>query len=86
MKIKMRDRVRRQAGRWGRSSEKVERVGDRDGVKKKGERNYNNVKIVDTFQSLEISLERRAFGYITHPSSDRSVYPFVRPKCLSLRG
>ena len=32
-------------------------------------------KIVDTFQSLEILLERRAFGYITHPSSDRSVYP-----------
>ena len=32
-------------------------------------------KIVDTFQSLEISLEKRAFGYITHPSSDRSVYP-----------
>ena len=30
-------------------------------------------KNVDTFQSLEISLERRAFGYITHPSSDRSV-------------
>ena len=39
MKIKMRDRVdgeRRQAERWGRISEKVERVGDRDGVKKKG--------------------------------------------------
>ena len=34
---------------------------------------YN--KKVDTFQSLEISLERRAFGYIMHPSSDRSVYP-----------
>ena len=38
-------------------------------------------KNVDTFQSLEISLERRAFGYITHPSSDRiytSVWRRVR--------
>ena len=26
---------------------------------------------VDTFQSLEISLERRAFNCIAHPSSDR---------------
>ena len=34
--------------------------------------------IVDTFQSLEISLERRAFGYITHPSSDRSVRVLAR--------